>query len=83
MELTWHTALHYQEKNGETRTFQAYSKPRSYIKQGLGISLLTCLELLLTKKSYSHGRGMEKANQIHAVQKSQQSEKVVEISDSG
>lgn len=30
------------------------------------------MELLFTKKSYSHGRGMEKANQIHAVQKSQQ-----------
>lgn len=54
------------------KTFWAYSEPRSYTKQGLGSCSLTCLELLFTKKSYSHGRGMEKANQIHAVQKSQQ-----------
>lgn len=30
------------------------------------------MELLFTKNSYSHGRGIEKANQIHAVQKLEQ-----------
>lgn len=55
------------KKKRENQDIQAYSEPSSYTKEGLGSSSLTCLELLFTKKSYSHGRGMEKANQTHAV----------------
>lgn len=65
-------ALPYQKKTQENQDILRYSEPRSYIKQGGDFSSLTCLELLFTKKSYSHGRGMEKANKIHAVQISQQ-----------
>lgn len=39
---------------------------------------------LFTKNSYSHGRGIEKANQIHAIQKpQQQTGKVKAVKDIG
>ena len=42
------------------------------------------MELLFTKNSYSHGRGIEKANQIHAIQKpQQQTGKVKAVKDIG
>lgn len=66
------TTTNEQTKTGQLRHFEFRVSQGVYTKQGVGSSSLTCLELLFTKKSYSHGRGMEKANQIRAVQKSQQ-----------
>lgn len=83
MKLSRHY-ITLSEQNEIADTFRAYSEPGADTKQGSGSSSLTCLELLLTKKSYSRGRGMRKANQIHAAQKPQQRMgKVKEISNGG